>query len=112
MSDKPTEVIRPLSITIICSILSTLGLLGIIYTFTGAFAPYGLLYPAAHTLIIVGMFASLAGIWSMEKWGIYLFAVLLTLKFALDYFTGAFSYWELLLLIAPVVFIYYFRKMS
>jgi hypothetical protein len=112
MSDKPALVDRPLAVTILCSLLATAGLLSIIYTFTGAFAPYGLLYPAAHTLIIVGVFASIAGIWSMEKWGTYLFLVLLALKFALDYFTGAFSFWELFLLIPAAVFIYYFRKMS
>lgn len=112
MSDKSSIVNRPVAITIVCSFLATLGLMSIIYTFTGAFASYGLLYPAAHTLLIVGVFASFAGIWSMEKWGVYLFLILLALKLILDAFTGAFSYWELLLLIAPAVFIYYLRKMS
>lgn len=93
-------------------LMAFLGLFAIVYSFTGAYAPYGLFYPAANMLAIVGMFASFAGIGSMEKWGVWLFLVMLALKLGLDAYTGAFSIWELALLIPAGVFIAHAKKMS
>ena len=111
MRDK-IEISRPNLISITLYVLAFIGLFEIVYTFTGAFAPYGLLYPAANTLLIVGIFASFAGIWSMERWGVYVFLVILSLKFVLDIVTGAFSYWELGLLVPAAIFLFYIKKMK
>ena len=111
MYDKPQPVIRPRLITAICSILFAAGIFSIIYTFTGAFAPYGVYYSAVNAVIIVIMFAALSGIWVMEKWGVYLFVLLTPIKCGLDLYSGAFTYWELLLLIPVIVFLSQLNKM-
>lgn len=111
MYEKPPPVLRPRVITALCSLLFTAGIFSIIYTFTGAFASYGVYYSAVNAIIIVIMFAALSGIWVMEKWGVYLFVLLTLIKWGLDLYTGAFSYWELLLLIPVIVFISQLKKM-
>lgn len=102
---------RPTAITVTLFGMALLGLSAIIYSFTGALAPFGLLYPAANMLIIVGMFASFAGIGSMERWGIWLFLVMLALKFGLDLYTGAFRAWELTLLLPAGIFLAHLKRM-
>lgn len=111
MSDR-VEISRPNIVSITLYVLAFIGLSGIVYTFTGAFARYGLLYPAANTLLIVGIFASFAGIWNMERWGVYVFLVMVTLKFVLDITTGAFSFWELALLLPAAIFLMHLKKMK
>lgn len=103
---------RPMAVSLTLYILAFAGVFNIIYSFTGVYAPYGLLYPAANMLITVGIFASFAGIGSMEKWGLYLFLVMILLKLVLDLVTGAFTFWDLLLLIPLGVFSVYFSKMK
>ncbi len=110
MSAEPVN--RPGIITAFSSLLLTAGIFNIIYTFTGVYAPYGLLYSAAHTLITIIIFASVAGIWSMEKWGVYVFLGCLAVKLGLDLYTGAFNWWELVLLIPAVIFIANLKKMK
>ena len=110
MSAKPVE--RPGVITAMCSALLVAGTLNIIYTFTGAYAPYGLLYSAAHTLLTVVIFAAVSGIWAMEKWGVYVFLACLAVKFGLDFYTGAFAYWELVLLVPAIVFVIHLKRMN
>jgi hypothetical protein len=96
---------RPLILTGIISILFALGLFNVIYAFTGAFAPYGIYYPAANVFLIILMFAALAGLWSMEKWGLWLFLIFVGLKLILDIWTNAFHYAELLLLLPAALFL-------
>jgi hypothetical protein len=103
---------RPIIITALCSALLAAGIFNIVYTFTGIYAPYGLLYSAGHTLITVVIFASVSGIWSMEKWGVYLFLACLAVKFGLDVFTGAFKLWETILLVPAVVFLANLKRMK
>lgn len=103
---------RPIFVTIFCSLLLTLGLSNIVYTFTGIYARYGLLYSAAHTLLTIIMFAAISGIWSMEKWGVYLFLGIVALKFVLDGYTGAFHVLELLLLLPSAYFLFILSKMK
>jgi hypothetical protein len=92
----------------IISTLFVLGLLQVIYAFTGAFAVYGIYYPAANVLLIILMFAALAGLSSMEKWGLWLFLTFTVLKLVLDIWTGAFHYAELLLILP--VFLFFYKK--
>ena len=112
MSEKTPPVVRPVLITIICSILFAAGLFSIVYTFTGAFAPYGVYYSALNAIITVLIFAALSGIWAMEKWGVYLFSLMVPIKFGVDFFSGAFGWWELSLILPIVIFISQFKKMS
>jgi hypothetical protein len=103
---------RPVPVTIFCSLILVLGLFNIVYTFTGVYAPYGLLYSAAHTLLTIVLFAAISGIWSMEKWGVYLFLAIVAMKFGLDLYTGAFHYAELLLLLPTAYFLVIVPKMK
>jgi hypothetical protein len=103
---------RPGIITAFCTGLLAAGIFNIIYTFTGVYAPYGLLYSAGHTLITIIIFASVSGIWSMEKWGVYLFLACLAIKFGLDFYTGAFKTWEIILLVPAVVFLLNLKRMK
>jgi hypothetical protein len=112
MSDKKVPVLRPVIITVFCSLLFAVGVFTIIYTFTGVFAPYGVYYSAVNTFIIVIMFAALSGVWVMEKWGAYLFAVLVLVKLGIDFYAGAFTWWELLLLVPALVFLSGVKKMK
>ena len=112
MSEKTPLVVRPVLITIICSILFAAGLFSIVYTFTGAFAPYGVYYSALNAIITVLIFAALSGIWAMEKWGVYLFSLMVPIKFGVDFFSGAFGWWELSLILPIAIFISQFKKMN
>jgi hypothetical protein len=58
------------------------------------------------------MFAAISGIWSMEKWGVYLFCGIVALKFGLDWYTGAFHYAALLLLLPTNYFLFILPKMK
>lgn len=110
MSDNIS--LRPLFVTIASVVMLVLGVFNVIYSFTGIYAPYGLLYTAIHTLLTVVMFAGIAGVWSMEKWGVFVFLIVIALKYALDIYSGAFSWWTLLLLVPAFVFLYYRKKMA
>jgi hypothetical protein len=103
---------RPGIITAICSALLAAGIFNIIYTFTGVYAPYGLLYSAGHTLITIIIFAAVSGIWSMEKWGVYLFLACLAIKLGLDMYSGAFKVWEIVFIIPAIVFLANLKKMK
>ncbi len=92
--------------TVTISILFALGLFNVIYAFTGAYAPFGIYYPAVNVFLIILMFAALAGLWSMEKWGLWLFLVFVVLKLILDVWTGAFQFAELALLIPAALFLF------
>jgi hypothetical protein len=99
-------------VTISCTLLFSFGLFVITYTFTGAFAGYGLYYSGVNVLFIIIMFAALSGIWSMEKWGVWIYLVILVLKFGLDLLVSAFGWWELSLLVPLFVFLWYFKVMK
>jgi hypothetical protein len=98
---------RPPVMTGTISILFALGLFNIIYAFTGAYAPFGIYYPAVNVFLTILMFAALAGLWSMEKWGLWLFLVFVVLKLILDILTGAFQFPMLVLLIPTALFLYW-----
>jgi hypothetical protein len=96
---------RPPLMTGLIATLFALGLLNVIYSFTGAYAPFGIYYPAANVFLIILMFAALAGLWSMEKWGLWIFLIVVLLKLILDIWTGAFQFAELVLLIPAALFL-------
>ena len=90
------------------SILFLTGLALIVYTFTGAFAGFGMYYPALSVLSVVLMFVSLSLAWEMDRWGPVLFAVFVSLRLALDLWSGAFTWWETLFVI-PLLYFAFFR---
>ena len=90
---------------ILIGLLFGLGIFDILYSFTGAYAIYGLLYPAAHVFLTILLFLSLSFIWSKERWALYLFVGILCAHFGLDYFVGAFQFVKLLLLLPLIGFL-------
>lgn len=112
MSDKKTVIERPLPVSIAAVVMLVSGVCNVIYSFTGVYAPYGVLYTAFHTILTVIMFAGISGIWSMERWGVYVFSIVLALKFALDIYSGAFSYLTLILWVPGFIFFAFAKKMN
>lgn len=47
--------------------LFALGLFDLVYSFTGAYAIFGILYPAAHALLNIILFLALSFIWSKKN---------------------------------------------
>ena len=107
---QENKTARPLPITIASYAVFAWGLGTIIYSFTGVYGQYGNLYPALNALSIIFMFASLAGVLNMEKWGKHLYALMMVLKWAVSYYYGAFSFWELLLVV-PLIIFWSYRKL-
>ena len=104
--------LRPLAVTVSSIVMLVLGIFNVIYSFTGIYAPFGLLYTAFLTILTVVMFAGISGIWNMERWGWYVFIVTIFLKFSLDIFSDAWSWWNLLLLVPTGIFSIYRKSMS
>jgi hypothetical protein len=86
------------------AVLSVLGLFDIIYTFTGASAQLGLLYPAAHVLLNIIGFVAISFIWSREKWANWLFLGVILAHLSLDLLVGGFQPLKLLLLVPAIYF--------
>lgn len=112
MPAKPAPVNRPVPVTALCSILFAAGLFNIAYSFTGIYAPYGIWYSAVNALLTVIIFAALSGVWSMEKWGLWLFSGAIAAKIGIDVFAGALSLADGLLLLPVAVFLFYRKQMS
>lgn len=91
---------------ILVGCLFALGLFDIAYSFTGAYARFGILYPSAHALLNIILFLALSFIWSKEKWAVWLFLGIVLSHIGLDLFVGAFQYIKLLLLLPAFYFIF------
>lgn len=100
---------QELIFNIFVGVLSVLGLFDIIYTFTGATAQLGVLYPSAHVLFNIVGFVAISFIWSREKWANWLFLGAVTAHLALDMIVGGFEPLKLLLLI-PAVFFFFVKR--
>lgn len=90
---------------IIIGILFAVGLFDVIYSFTGSYARYGILYPAAHVLLNIVLFLALSFIWPKERWAAWLFLSIVIMHLLLDLYVGAFSYIKLILLLPAVYFL-------
>ena len=97
-------------VSVACTMLFIAGLISIVFAFFGVYATNGVLYSAIHMLLTITVFAALSGVWQMERWGIWLFSVMMFVKIGLDVFYHAFSLWELLLFLPIVVFVIYFKE--
>ena len=109
MAKETTPPNRPNWLPWAIGLLYAAGLFQLVYMFTGAYAPYGNLYPAAVALLTVVMFAGLSGVMNMEKWGVWIFGTGVLVKLGLDLATGAWR-WPMLALLVPVVVFFLLRK--
>lgn len=90
---------------ILIGVMFAIGLADVVYSFTGTYARYGLLYPSAHVLLNIILFLALSFIWSKEKWAAWLFLSIVLVHLGLDLFVGAFSYLKLVLLLPAFYFL-------
>lgn len=95
---------QELLFNIFIAVLSVLGLFDIIYTFTGATAQLGILYPSGHVLLNIVGFVAISFIWSREKWANWLFLGVVAAHLGLDLLVGGFVLYKLLLLIPAIYF--------
>lgn len=91
-------------------VLFALGIFDILYSFTGAYALFGLLYPAAHVLLTIIMFLSLSFIWYRERWALFLLASVILAGLLLDLSVGNFQLLRLLLFLPLSVFIFLWKR--
>jgi hypothetical protein len=100
--------------TIIFSVLiglsAAFGLMDLIYTFTGVYASYGLLYPAAHGFLNILLFLAISFIWAREKWASYLLLGIALLHLGVDTWVGRPIVIQWVLLIPAVYFLFRLRK--
>jgi hypothetical protein len=69
---------------VLIALVAIYGLMDLIYTFTGVYAKFGLLYPAAHGLLNILLFMALSFIWSKERWAIWLFLGIACVQILVD----------------------------
>lgn len=110
--EKKASNPRPWPVTAASYSLFIAGIAQLIYSFTGAMAPYGRFYSAIQALLIVIMIAAVSGVLSMERWGIWLFVGVLAGKFAIDVWSGAFHPASLLWILPAFIFLRYLRAMK
>jgi hypothetical protein len=106
---KNVSGVRDIIFKTLLGVLFALGIFDILYSFTGAYAPYGLLYPASHVLLTIVLFLSLSFIWYRERWALFLFGGVVLAHFGVDLFVGAFHPAKLLLLIPLPAFLYLWK---
>ena len=81
------------------------GLFDLVYTFTGVYAQFGLLYPAAHGLLNIIMFLALSFIWTKDKWGTWIFLGVIGSQMLLDLFTHRPLAYQFILLLPAIYFL-------
>lgn len=91
---------------LVIAVVVVYGLFDLIYTFTGVYAKYGLLYPAAHGFFNIILLLALSFIWSKDKWGSLLFIGVICCQLILDLFTQRPLDFQLLLLIPALYFLF------
>jgi hypothetical protein len=90
---------------ILLGCLFALGLFDLVYSFTGAYSKFGILYPAAHALLNIILFLALSFIWSKEKWAAWLFLGIVVAHMGLDLAVGAFQFFKLFLFLPVIYFL-------
>jgi hypothetical protein len=106
---KNVNDVRDTIFKTLLGVLFALGTFDILYSFTGAYAPYGLLYPASHVLLTIILFLSLSFIWYREQWALFLYAGVILAYLGVDFFVGAFHPAKLLLLVPLPAFLYLWK---
>ena len=112
MPDPKKIAPQPVWMKILVGLLFGAGLVHLVYMFTGIYAPYGNLYPAAMAMLTVVAFAGLSGVMSGEKWGVWVFSVAAVLVPVVSAFVGAFQFSQLVLLLPVAVFFSRLKSMK
>lgn len=90
---------------ILLGALFALGLFDLVYSFTGSYSVFGILYPAAHALLNIILFLALSFIWSKERWAAWLFLGIVVAHLGLDLAVGAFEFFKLILFLPAIYFL-------
>jgi hypothetical protein len=105
MTTPPKTANKEYFFMILLGCLLALGLFDLVYSFTGAYATFGIMYPAAHALLNIILFLALSFIWSKEKWAAWLFLGIVVAHMGLDLAVGAFAFFKLLLFVPAIYFL-------
>ncbi len=105
MTDTSTKTKRPHSVGIICAI----GLLWALLSIPLVFQPelhqqYGAWYPPYLAFTIAVALVCIVGLWFMQKWAVYAYAVFAVIDQVVRIVTGN---WNIVYLLAPAVLIYF-----
>ena len=95
---KNVNNVRDVIFKTLLGVLFALGTFDILYSFTGAYAPYGLLYPASHVFLTIILFLSLSFIWYREQWALFLYAGVILAYLGVDFVLQRFPNLILILL--------------
>lgn len=106
------KIKRPLGLTIVCLSLILFGFINIISMYIGVYSGIHTIYPAVNALMIVFLFVSISGVWSMEKWGAITFPIVVLMKILVDIGFGEFSAWYLLGFVITLYFFRFYTKMK
>jgi hypothetical protein len=102
---------RPIPLTVICVLLVLWGLFNLVSMYIRVYQGIHTIYPAINALMIVFLFVSVSGIWSMEKWGPITFPIVVLLKIIVDLIFGFYSSWYLLGFVLSIYFLRFYTKM-
>ena len=105
MTHKSKSANKEYFFMILLGCLFALGLFDLVYSFTGAYAIFGILYPSAHALLNIILFLALSFIWSKEKWAAWLFLGIVLAHMGLDFAVGAFEFFKLMLFLPAIYFL-------
>jgi hypothetical protein len=105
MTDPSKTAKKEYFFMILLGCLFALGLFDLVYSFTGAYAIFGILYPSAHALLNIILFLALSFIWSKEKWAAWLFLGIVVAHMGLDLAVGAFEFFKLILFVPAIYFL-------
>jgi hypothetical protein len=105
MTNQPKTENKNVFFMILLGSLFALGLFDLVYSFTGAYAIFGILYPAVHALLNIILFLALSFIWSKEKWAAWLFLGIVVAHMGLDLAVGAFEFFKLILFVPAIYFL-------
>lgn len=103
---------RPLDLTIVCILIVLFGFANIISMYIGIYSGIHTIYPAINALMIVFSFVSISGVWSMEKWGVITFPIVVILKIIVDLLFGEFLPWYFLGIVISLYFFRFYPKMK
>ena len=90
---------------VLIALVAVYGLMDLIYTFTGVYARFGLLYPAAHGFLNILLFMALSFIWSKERWAVWLFLGIASVQVLVDFFAGRPLGLQLILFVPAIYFL-------
>ena len=95
---------------VLIALVAVYGLMDLVYTFTGVYAKFGLLYPAAHGFLNILLFMALSFIWSKERWAVWLFLCIAGVQVLVDFIVKRPIGVQLVLFIPAIYFLFRQKK--